>query len=460
MDDSSVEELKSKTGIVTVDDLSYLQFGDLKAALPAQPVFKLRKLETIAQYVASGETIDLATDSTMIRQKKNVEVVTMKSNPDYLEYCRGKSFLLPKVVDPEKDNEHMMVLIQAAKEKIETKYGAVMGAGSTKRYLEARGFVNHEKLGAGQLMMNEELCLHHTHVLDDQNWLSIYKEYALAVKYGVLIMAVKPEYYQAWAKSSAYLEEVLQIPDGRLFAYIEHAEDDEGGVQGYIVSVQAQDVEESATVSNGKGYQLFHNGDYYHGSLKGGSRNGYGTYFYVEGDKYIGEWKNGAMNGHGTFSFTNGDEYVGEWKDGKRNGYGTSLIRKGKWEGDQYKGEWKDNNIQGQGTYTFANGDKYEGKFKDYKMHGQGTFTFANGDRYIGEWKDDNKHGQGKYLYANGDKYIGEWKDNKKHGQGTLTRESGDEYIGEWKDGKLHRRSTLTDADSTTKKVEHKNGEL
>ena len=203
LDDSCLEELKSKTRIANIQDFSYLKFDDLKAALPDQPVFKLRMLETIAQYVASGEPILLTTNSTMIQQETSKksqneeEVVTpMKANPVYLEYCRGKSFILSKAVNPWSGDDHM-ALIQTAKEKIETKYGAIMGAGLTEDFLKLRGFVNGESLGAGQLVMNEELCLHHMDVLSDQKWLPVYKEYGMAVKYGVLIIAVTPEYFQS-----------------------------------------------------------------------------------------------------------------------------------------------------------------------------------------------------------------------------------------------------------------------
>ena len=58
MDDSCVAELKSKTGIANVQDFFSLKFDDLKAALPDQSVFKVRMLENIAQYVASGEPVE------------------------------------------------------------------------------------------------------------------------------------------------------------------------------------------------------------------------------------------------------------------------------------------------------------------------------------------------------------------------------------------------------------------
>ena len=45
--------------------------------------------------------------------------------------------------------------------KIELKYGAKIGAGDTRRYLEAAGFPEGEPLGAMSLAQNENVNLHH-----------------------------------------------------------------------------------------------------------------------------------------------------------------------------------------------------------------------------------------------------------------------------------------------------------
>ena len=342
------------------------------------------------------------TNNSSTNQENEQQASLIEVNPAYLEYCRNKSFLLLKAVDlTRKDygNAHME-LIHRAKENIETKYSVKMGAGATKRFLKSKGFVNG-KLGAGRLITNEELCLYHK-AGNDRKWVpSVYQAYAKAVKFGVLIMAVTPEHFQSWAKSSAYLQETKDIPRGRLFVYIEHTKHDGGGVQGYIVAIDDQNDLGLATVLDGIGYLIFHNGNYYHGLLKGGLKDR-----------------------HGTLSYANGDKYVGGWKRDKKHGHGTQT-----WEGGKYVGKWENNNMHGEGTYTYVNGNKYVGNYKNGKRNGHGTLTWGKGkwegDKYVGKWRNNNMHGEGIYTYANGDKHVGGWKDNKQHGRGIYTYNNG-----------------------------------
>ena len=347
-------------------------------------------------------------------------VAFSKEEYPYLEYCRTRSFILSKVVDPKRGDKHM-ALIQNTKQKLEIDVGAKMGAGDTRKFLEAKGFKDNTPLGAAQLVMNEDVCLHHTNLFDPtkvendpdgeegRKWLQLYKTYANAVKHGALIVAVKPEYFQDWAKSGACLLEVEDIPDGRLFAYIEHTDDDEGGRQGYIVAIDAQKKRGAATVANGKGYTLYANGNYYHGDLK-----------------------NDYKNGHGTFTYADGGNYVGDWKDDKKNGYGTNIYI----NGDKYEGDWKDNVRNGHGTFTYAVGGNYVGEWKDDKMNGHGTNIYVNGNKYEGDWKDNARNGHGTITYADGGNYVGDWKDDVKNGHGTLTDTNGNKVQQQWKNGK------------------------
>jgi len=327
--------------------------------------------------------------------------------PEYVELCKDKCFLASKAVTGYKELERISII----KTKLEIHHGAKMGAGTSKEHLEPNGFNDSQPLGAASIITNEDLSLHHDN-LGHKRWLEAYAEYAASTKYGVLIFAGTPENFQVWAKSEACLDEVKQIPTGRLFAYIEHTEDDEGGRQGYIVHIDAQNGKGAATVANGKGYVIFANGSYYHGELKGGNRNGYGTNNYGSGDKYVGDWKDGNMNGHGTYTYGSGrfegDKYVGDWKDGKKNGHG---------------------------TYTYASGSKYVGDYKDGKMNGHGTYTYADGEKYVGDWKDDNMKGHGTYTFANGDKYEGKYQNDEQHGHGTYTFANGDKYKKEYNNG-------------------------
>ena len=230
--------------------------------------------------------------------------------PEYVELCKDKCFLASKAVTGYKELERISII----KTKLEIHHGAKMGAGASKRYLEPNGFNDSQPLGAASIITNEDLSLHHEN-LGQKKWLEAYAEYAGSTKYGVLIFAGTPENFQVWAKSEACLNEVKQIPNGRLFAYIEHTEDDEGGRQGYIVSIDAQNHRGSATVSNGKGYAIYADGSYFHGELKDGHMNGHGTYTFVSGAKYVGDWKDDKKNGHGAYTYANGDKFEGKYQN-------------------------------------------------------------------------------------------------------------------------------------------------
>ena len=131
-------------------------------------------------------------------------------------------------------------------------------------------------------------------------------------------MAVNPDFYQAWAKSSASLQVAKKILSDQLFAYIEHTDGDEGSCQGHIVHIDTQNETGSATVSDGEGYQLFAYGTFDHGSMEDGLRNGYGIESYANGSKYEGEYKDDKKHGHGTFTCVNGNEEKQEYKNDKQ----------------------------------------------------------------------------------------------------------------------------------------------
>jgi len=288
-------------------------------------------------------------------------------DPAYLKKCEDKAFLLSK--SEKTHGEHCFrrrkypEMYSEAKMKIESKYGAKIGSGTTHHYLEAAGFPDAEPLGAMSLIQSESL----------QKWKwerTAYPEYAAATKYGALILAVKPKFFQRWAVSCLCRKEVEGIPTGRLFAYIEHQEDDEGGRQGYIVHIDTQNREGATTVANGKGYVLWYSGSYYRGDIKNNKMHGQGASMYANLDVYYGEYKDDKRHGQGTYKYSaGGDVYRGEWKDDKRHGQGTYTYH----DGDVYKGEYKDDNIiLGQGTYT-CSGDVVKLLWKDVRDAGQGT---------------------------------------------------------------------------------------
>ena len=77
-----------------------------------------------------------------------------------LEYCRGKNFLLSKAVDTEAGFECLQSIYEV-KRALEIKYGAKIGAGTSRANLQATEFVEMKPLGPVKIIQNEELCLHH-----------------------------------------------------------------------------------------------------------------------------------------------------------------------------------------------------------------------------------------------------------------------------------------------------------
>jgi hypothetical protein len=88
----------------------------------------------------------------------------------------------------------------------------------------------------------------------------------------------------------------------------------------------------------GRGKQLWENGDIYEGDYKGDLRSGYGKMKFANGDSFEGQFVNGKMNGEGTYIWKNGEKYVGQFRDGVMDGrgridYGINVIAEGIFEG-------------------------------------------------------------------------------------------------------------------------------
>lgn len=385
------------------------------------------------------------------------------ADPAYLKMCEEKAFLLAKAIDPAKGYESLAE-VSKVKQKLEVKHGAKLIVSLDHNpSAEYSSFEDEVPFGAGTLVQNEDLALDFTD--SGSNYAKAYAEYAAATKYGVLIVN-----FETWAKSSNVCSEALKdVPKERLFAYIEHTEEDDGGRQGYIVNLDPKKKIGTATVEDGRGYILWHNGAHYHGEIQSGHRNGKGVYKFKNGDVYEGEYKAGKRTGKGKYTWANGDSYDGDWKDDKKEGEGKNVyangdVYRGGWlnhlksgkgmmtyaNGDVFEGEWTNNKRTGFGKFQWNDGDVYKGEWKDDKREGQGVFTWAAGDEYRGEWRNGWKNGLGTIKYANGDLYEGEWKDNKKHGQGKKTWSSDayvhcfDVYEGEFMNGKKHGKGTFT----------------
>ena len=66
-DDDESKKLQDETGISSLDDLAYLTFDDLKDVLPNATLLKLRKLESVIQFVTDGHTFDDTCTAKSIR---------------------------------------------------------------------------------------------------------------------------------------------------------------------------------------------------------------------------------------------------------------------------------------------------------------------------------------------------------------------------------------------------------
>ena len=98
---------------------------------------------------------------------------------------------------------------------------------------------------------------------------------------------------------------------------------------------------------------------------------------------YDGELVEGLPNGKGKEIYKNGDEYMGQFVYGKKHGYGI-LYSPGKFK---YSGNFQNNKMNGYGTIEYENGSVYRGEFKNAEFHGTGTFIDNNGNERTGLWE-------------------------------------------------------------------------
>jgi len=323
---------------------------------------------------------------------------------DKLYYCQKKAFLVSKPLDCD--------FYLSIKEKIEETEGMKIGApGKTSDYLKKLN--DDQPLGAGKLITIEDLGFsHRTYDTDKDAYLDAFQQCAAATQFGVLVPAGTIENWKKWAASEACREEVKNVPNDRIFAYIEHQEDDAGGKKGYIIEIG--DELSSSTVEDGNGYALWKDGGYFHGMFQDGLKNGYGICLDAFGDGvFDGIWKDDKYNGRGKCTYANGDVYDGEWKECHKDGNGKMTHA----DGTTYDGEWKDDKFHGQGHQKFSDGGFYFGSFKNGNFHGNGLCKGNDGGLYDGEWKNGKKHGEGRQLEADGTVSIGTFKNNVFQGQ-------------------------------------------
>ena len=76
------------------------------------------------------------------------------------------------------------------------------------------------------IISDNHLLLHDKTLYGDhgsRKWKEWYTKYAGMTKMGVIILAGTPENFSEWAKSKACREEVAEVPDGRLWAFVDEA---------------------------------------------------------------------------------------------------------------------------------------------------------------------------------------------------------------------------------------------
>ncbi|CAK9040603.1 unnamed protein product [Durusdinium trenchii] len=144
---------------------------------------------------------------------------------------------------------------------------------------------------------------------NEDRWLVHYRHYSEKTKCGVLILAGSVDFFRLWAASDACRREVAEVPDGRLFAYID----------GIVIRVNSPKPEKLwASAKAGPGYIVWSNGELYSGPLKNSQPHGKGTHYFENGDFFEGDFRDGQIHGkNGTHFYENGSKLEGTWASGK-----------------------------------------------------------------------------------------------------------------------------------------------
>lgn len=100
----------------------------------------------------------------------------------------------------------------------------------------------------------------------------------------------------------------------------------------------------------GKGRNIWPEGDWYEGGFKRGKKHGFGIQRLLD-KQYFGEYVEDFREGYGTISFDNGDVYRGCMYQDNMCGYGELITADGK----MLRGYFVDNEFKGQTFYTILN---------------------------------------------------------------------------------------------------------
>jgi hypothetical protein len=92
---------------------------------------------------------------------------------------------------------------------------------------------------------------------------------------------------------------------------------------------------------DGKGTQLWDDGEHYEGDFRGDLRHGNGHVKFANGDEYNGTFVNGIMHGPAVYTWKNGEKFVGEFSEGKMGqgkiDYGINVAGEGTFETQSYR---------------------------------------------------------------------------------------------------------------------------
>ena len=181
----------------------------------------------------------------------------------------------------------------------------------------------------------------------------------------------------------------------------------------------------------------------YQGTVLNGKWHGFGIMKIKSGlvpGQYIGEWKDGVRDGKGLEVYEDGESYNGTWYNNVYHGNGTVVYNDSSaYTGDMYHGQW-----HGAGRRTLPSKDILVGTFFQGGLHSNGECIFHDGRHYTGGFKDTLKSGDGILTYPSGDRYEGPFENGVEHGKATFyTRTSVAEgaepctRIGLWDEGVL-----------------------
>ena len=135
---------------------------------------------------------------------------------DKSELAKQATFLVSKVSKDVYGVDTMTGNLEAGRFKI--------GAGATEKKIGGRLSPGTKLGGMVPIISDNHLLLHDKSLYGDhgsRKWKEWYTKYAGMTKMGVIILAGTPENFSEWAKSKACREEVAEVPDGRLWAFVD-----------------------------------------------------------------------------------------------------------------------------------------------------------------------------------------------------------------------------------------------